>query len=151
MSKQNANQTFTITFFTILLWLFSLNAYPVGLAEIEFLQGAGADTFTVTTGLPRECIDHVSPWTLQTTPGNGQTMRIYYLQGAGFCDVDPSIQLFEVKSNQHSDKVAQFKWLKDAGEDPTLVEIYDPDRLLTVDAGDVYHIKVWASYGGQPH
>ncbi|WP_448218162.1 hypothetical protein [Endozoicomonas sp. 2B-B] len=77
-------------------------------------------------------------------------MNIYYLQGAGFCDVDPSILLFEVKSNQHSDKLAQFKWLKDAGEDPTLVEIYDPDHLLTVDAGDVYRIKVTASYGGRP-
>lgn len=149
MSRQNANPTFRLAFLTILLSLCSLNVFSVGLAQIEFLQGAGADNFTVTTGFPRLCIDHVSPWTVQTLPGSGQIMNIYYLQGAGFCDVDPSVQLFEVKSNQHPDKLAQFKWLKDAGEDPTLVDIYDPDRLLKIDADDVYHFKVWASYSGQ--
>lgn len=150
MSRQNANQTVTIAFIMVLLSLCSMNAFSVGQAQIEFIQGGGEDTFTVTTGVPRECIDHVSPWSVQTTAGNEKIMNIYYRQEAPYCDIDPSILLFEVKSNQHSDKLAQFKWLKDTDEDPTLVEIYDPDHLLTVDAGDVYRIKVTASYGGRP-
>ncbi|WP_252178589.1 hypothetical protein [Endozoicomonas sp. 4G] len=150
MLRQNINQTFSSVFLVVSLSLCSLNAFSDSTAEVEFMQGAGTDTFTVTAS-PRECIGYVSPWTLQIVPEYSQTMTIRYLKKDHFCSLNPSIELFEVQNNQHPYKIALFKWLlrSGAGEQPSVTEVHDPDGFLSFDTDNPEHIKVKISYSHQ--